>query len=258
MTGWNELFFNEGNFQPDSSKSSEWNRGAYLVEGLEHCGACHTPKNIFGATDDAKHLKGGTLQDWYAPNLAGDLRSGLGSWNADEIEQFLKTGRNAKSAAYGPMAEVITNSTSKLIDLDLKAIATYLKAMPAPSSRKTPTKPDQQVATAGQAIYLDNCAACHRSNGEGSPGTFPSLKGDANAQNRDPTTVIRVILDGARAVPTDARPTPLSMPSFKWKFADEEVAAVATYIRSAWGNAAPPVSGSDVQSTRETLNATTR
>ena len=251
MRGWNELFFNAGTFEPNAKKSPEWNRGAYLVEGLGHCGACHTPTNVFGAAKNDNHLQGGTLQDWYAPSLAGDLRSGLGSWSADDIGQFLKNGRNTRTAAYGPMAEVITNSTSKLNDGDLTAIATYLKDMPAPTSKTQPTKPDPKSAGAGEAIYIDNCSACHRSNGEGTPGTFPALKGDTNVQGGDPTTVIRVILDGTRAVPTNAHPTPLAMPSFKWKLSDEEVAAVASYIRSAWGNSAAVISESEVQTMRQ-------
>ena len=254
MRGWDDLFFKEGEFTPDSGKSSQWNRGAYLVEGLGHCGACHTPTNIFGAAKTREHLQGGSLQDWYAPSLAGDLKSGLGNWSAAEVVEFLKTGRNARTAAFGPMSEVVRYSTSKLNDGDLQAMAVYLKDMPAPPVVTTAAKPDPALARAGEAIYLDNCSACHKSSGEGVPATFPSLKGDSAAQGGDPTTVIRVILDGARAVATDARPTPFSMPSFKWKFSNQEVAAVASYVRSAWGNAAPAVSAAEVQSVRQVLD----
>ena len=254
MRGWNDLFFKEGELSPNPGKSAEWNRGAYLVEGLGHCGACHTPTNVLGAAKTGEPLQGGTLQNWYAPSLAADLRSGLGSWSKADIVEFLKTGRNASTAAYGPMSEVITYSTSKLNDGDLEAIATYLKDVPAPAPAKTPAKLDPKVAQAGQAIYIDNCSACHKSNGEGVPGTFPPLKGDAAAQGGDPTTVIRVILDGAHAVATDARPTPVSMPTFRWKLSDQEIAAVASYVRSAWGNAAAAVSAADVQSMRLALD----
>lgn len=258
MAGWNEIFFKKGEFSPDPKKSAEWNRGAYLVEGLGHCGACHTPTNVFGAANSGEKLQGGTLQDWYAPALAGELRSGLGNWSADDIVQFLKVGRNSRTAAYGPMSEVITNSTSKLNDEDLKAIAAYLKDVPVPAVEKKPGKPDPKLVQAGQAIYIDNCSACHRSNGEGTPGTFPPLKGDTTVQDRDPTTIIRLVLDGVHAVATDARPTPLSMPSFGWKLSDEQIAAVASYIRSAWGNAASPVSESNVRSMRHVLRTTAK
>jgi mono/diheme cytochrome c family protein len=250
MAGWNELFFHPGTFAPDATKPADWNRGAYLVEGLGHCGACHTPTNVFGAAEKSNRLQGGTLQNWYAPSLSGDLRSGLGSWSVAEIVEFLKTGRNARTAAYGPMAEVITFTTSKLSDADLTAIATYLKDMPAGKPPAPPEKPDQKVTQAGEAIFVDDCSACHRMNGEGVAGMFPALKGDAVVQSAKATTAIRLILNGGRAVVTDARPTALSMPSFGWKLSDDQVAAVASYIRSAWGNAASPVSASDVSELR--------
>ncbi len=258
MRGWNDFFFAEGEYAPDAAKPADWNRGAYLVEGLGHCGACHTQTDMFGAAKKKERLQGGTLENWYAPSLAGALGPGLGRWSADDIVQFLKTGRNTRTAAYGPMAEVIADSTSKLDDGDLKAIATYLKDMPAPAAGGTHEPPDAKLAQAGKAVYIDNCSACHRSNGEGTPGTFPALKGDSAVQGADPTTVIRLILDGVRAVATDAHPTPLSMPSFAWKLSDEQIAAVASYIRSDWGNASAPVSASDVHSMRQELQATAK
>lgn len=253
MEGWNKLFFKEGTFEADASKPKDWNRGAYLVEGLGHCGACHTPTNVLGAGKKDFYLQGGTLQEWYAPSLASDLRTGLGSWSKADIVTFLKSGRNARSTAYGPMSEVITFSTSKLNDDDLNAIAVYLKDLPPSNSDNKPAQVGTQRMHSGQALYVDNCSACHRSNGEGLPGMFPPLKGDANVQNRDPTTVVRLILNGARAATTDARPTPLSMPAFGWKLSDDHIAAIATYVRNSWGNAAPAVSSSDVQSLRKSL-----
>jgi mono/diheme cytochrome c family protein len=254
MAGWNELFFNPGTFVPDATKSAEWNRGAYLVEGLGHCGACHTPTNVFGAAEKTSRLQGGTLQDWYAPSLAGDLRTGLGAWRADEITAFLKTGHNARTAAYGPMSEVVTFTTSKLSDADVAAIAAYLKDMPAGTSQPQPEKPDQSIARSGEAIYVDNCSACHRMNGEGVSGMFPSLKGDAVVQSSKATTVVRLVLSGGRSVPTASRPTSLSMPSFGWKLSDEQIADVVSYVRSAWGNSASPVSASDVSALRNQIS----
>ena len=258
MKGWNELFFKEGTFQSDSNKSPEWNRGAYLVEGLGHCGACHTPTNVLGASQKKAALHGGTLQDWYAPNLTGDVRSGLGSWSVDDITSFLKTGRNSHTTAYGAMSEVIEFSTSKLSENDLKAIAVYLKDIPPDTSSadNSSGKVDQKIVDAGKAIYVDNCSACHQMNGEGVPGMFPPLKGDANVQDRDPTTIIRVILDGAHAATTAAKPTQLSMPSFNWKLSNEQIADLATYIRNAWGNTAGTVSQSKVEELRESVRST--
>jgi mono/diheme cytochrome c family protein len=255
MQGWDKLFFKQGTYKPNPQKPPEWNRGAYLVEGLGHCGACHTPRNLFGAAKKGDRFEGASLQDWYAPSLAGDLRNGLGNWSAGEIAEFLKTGRNDRTVAYGPMSEVVTDSTSKLSDGDLKAIAAYLKDMPAAESTSQPAKPDPKVADAGKAIYVDQCSACHGMNGEGVPATFPMLKGDPVVQSPDPANVIRLILNGGRAAVTDERPTPFSMPPFGWKLTDAEIAAAATYVRNAWGNAASPVGADDVRSLRGKLNA---
>jgi mono/diheme cytochrome c family protein len=253
MEGWDALFFKAGAFKPNPQKPADWNRGAYLVEGLGHCGACHTPRNMFGAAQKDERFQGASLQDWYAPNLASDLRTGLGSWSTDELVQFLKTGRNDRTVAYGPMSEVITNSTSKLSDDDLKAIAAYLKDMPAAPPKSPPAKPEPKVADAGKAIYVDQCSACHGMNGEGVAQTFPTLKGSPIVQSQDATTVIRLILNGGRAAVTDARPTPVSMPAFGWKLTDAEVAAVASYVRNAWGNAASAVDADSVRDLRHSV-----
>ena len=149
MAGWNDIFFKEGEFSPDTKKSAEWNRGAYLVEGLGHCGACHTPTNVFGAAKSGEHLQGGTLQDWYAPDLAGELRPGLGKLEHRRHRAISQGRAKQRTAAYGPMAEVITNSTSKLNDDDLKAIATYLKDMPAPATEKTPSQARPEAGSSG-------------------------------------------------------------------------------------------------------------
>jgi mono/diheme cytochrome c family protein len=259
MRPWNWMFFEDGTFRADAGKPAEWNRGAYLVEGLGHCGACHTPKNLLGADKDDKALEGASLQNWVAPNLGADLRTGLGSWSIGDIAEYLRTGRNSHDNATGPMSEVIQYSTSKLTPDDLHAIAVYLKDLPGDAAQAKPADTartvDSGVVSAGQAIFIDQCSACHRANGEGVPTVFPPLKGNANVQQQDPTTVVRVILQGARSTPTEERPTPLSMPSFAWKLSDAQVAAVASYVRSSWGNAAPSVSADTVKDLRGAVRA---
>jgi mono/diheme cytochrome c family protein len=256
MRGWNWLFFKPGTFVPDGSKSAEWNRGAYLVEGPGHCGACHTPTNPVGAAERSRDLTGNRLQHWFAPQLANDERVGLGGWSDDEIVEYLKTGRNARSGATGLMAEVVANSTSKLTKEDLHAIAVYIKDV-AGRAPDEPDAADQAAMSAGKAIFDDSCAACHRSDGAGVPRMFPPLAHNANVQSVDPTSVIRVILQGAQTVPTDAAPTPSTMPAFDWKLNDDEIAAVASYVRNSWGNAAAPVSADRVAELRRGLRATT-
>lgn len=252
MTGWNALFFNERRFLPVAGKSEAWNRGAYLVEGLGHCGACHTPKNALGADRTGAQLQGNEIQDWFAPALGGDLRTGLGGWSEDEVVEYLHTGRNAKSAATGPMAEVVAYSTANMAEADLRAMAIYLKDQPAaagPAPAPLATSDPRMVA--GQAIYVDNCAACHVGNGVGVARLFPKLAGSAVVQSTLPVTLARVVLAGTRAVATDSAPTGPAMPAFGWKLTDDQVASVLTYVRNAWGNAADPVDSNAVRVMRQ-------
>jgi mono/diheme cytochrome c family protein len=252
MIGWNTLNFSPHGFTGDPNRSAEWNRGAYLVRGPGHCGACHTPKTALQAEQDGKELQGAVIENWFAPDLTGNSRTGLGRWSAADIEEYLHTGRNAHAAAVGLMAEVVTYSTSLLSDGDRKAIATFLKSLPADADTASPA-PDAAAMRAGGAIFFDACTACHLVKGKGQPRMFPPLEGSAVAQQRDPTGVIRLILAGGRTAPTLTRPTFQTMPSFAWKLDDQEVADVATYVRNSWGNRAPPVSAKQVAAIRSKL-----
>jgi mono/diheme cytochrome c family protein len=253
MAGWNGLFFNEGTYQSDPHKSAQWNRGAYLVEGLGHCGACHTPKNALGAPERKNRLEGGYGEHWYAMDLTGDMREGLGSWSQQDIVEYLKTGSNGKAAAGGPMAEVVANSTQHLKDADLQAIATYLADTPVTKeARKVDDgKIDQAVLDRGHALYVDNCTGCHMAGGEGLHNVFPPLKGSAAVLATEPATALQAILDGATVVATRDKPTALAMPAFGWKLGDGDIADLTTYIRNAWGNHATAVSSHDVAKLRK-------
>ncbi|HJT05989.1 MAG TPA: cytochrome c [Stellaceae bacterium] len=253
MAVWNALFFTPGTFKPVAGKSAEWNAGAYLVEGPGHCGACHTAKNFLGGDKTSRTLEGGVLQGWYSPNLTGDKRAGLGSWSPDEIVAYLKSGHNDAAAATGPMSEVVADSTSQMRDDDLRAIAAYLKDQPATGAEPSRVAASDPAMRAGEAIYVDNCAACHAMSGEGVARLFPALKGGPATQSADPTSLIRVVLQGARSVATEGAPTGPAMPAFDWKLSDAQVASVLTYIRNSWGNAAAAVSASDVHRSRGTL-----
>jgi mono/diheme cytochrome c family protein len=252
MAGWNELYFHEGALKADPTKSEQWNRGAYLVEGLGHCGACHTATNELGASKAGETLKGGDFgEHWYAPRLTSDLRDGLGGWSAAEIVEYLKTGANAKSAAAGPMAEVIKNSTQHLNDADLNAVAAYLKDFPVGKVKATTTTDiNKQALSRGEALYFDNCTGCHMENGEGLAQTFPPLKGSSAIQAKTPDTVIHVVLAGAKIAATKGKPTGFAMPAFDWKLDDKEVADLVNYIRNAWGNHASLTSADTVSKVR--------
>ena len=232
MVGWNMLYFTPGEYHPDSDKSDEWNRGAYLGEGLMHCGACHTPKSLAGGDKTSERLQGYALQGWFAPDLTGDPRHGLGSWSSDDITAYLKTGHNRFAAASGPMAQVVAKSSSKLSDTDLHAVAIWLKDQPAAEETTTPPVDRSAAMKVGAAIYADECSACHMPSGAGVPKLFPALAGAPAVQSIDPTSVIRVVLAGTRSVATDHAPTAPAMPGFAWLLGDRETAAVLTYIRN--------------------------
>ncbi len=256
MKGWNALYFDPGTYKPDRSKSAEWNRGAYLVKGLGHCGACHTPRNALGAAERSHAFEGAETSHWYAPPLDGDKADGLGNWTSNELVRFLKTGHADKTVAFGPMAEVVTNSTSRMSDADIKAMAVYLKSLPAQRNRQeSASKPSDSAQAIGKAIYADTCSACHGLQGEGTAGLFPTLKDSSVVQSDNALTVIRLILDGGHSVSVRNGRTATGMPSFGWKLSDAQIAAVASYVRSAWGNAASPVTAGDVHDLRQIVQS---
>jgi mono/diheme cytochrome c family protein len=251
MRLWNLLFFKPGILEPDQQKSTQWNRGRYLVEGVAHCGVCHTPKNIFGADKRARAFGGGRVLGWFAPRLDGAERSGLKSWSVDDIVEYLQSGRNAKSHADGLMAEVIVNSTSKMSDADVRAIAVYLKDLPAGAPEAAVTPPSAAEMKAGSEIYAHACVSCHETDGSGAPRIYPPLPGNANLQSADPSSTLRIILDGAQTVTTPRAPNAGSMPAYAKQLSDQQVADVTNYIRNSWGNAAPPVTAEQVEKARK-------
>jgi mono/diheme cytochrome c family protein len=222
------------------------------VQGAGHCGTCHTPKTILGGDKVSAPLAGATLQGWFAPNITTDPHKGIGGWSQDDIVQYLKTGANSGTLAFGPMAEAVVHSTSNMTDKDLAAIAVYLKdsGIARSASGAAQVASDNGVMRAGSAIYKDSCAACHKDSGTGESELFPRLAGSALVQSDDATTLIRVTLQGARAVATSDKPTGPAMPAFDWRLNDAQVTSVLTYVRNSWGNAAASVAASEVASQR--------
>lgn len=253
VSGWNLLFFKPKSFVPNPKMSPAWNRGAYIVTGLGHCGACHTRLNMLGAPEKNHALQGNTLDGWYAPDITGNRTTGLGTWSEAEIVAYLRTGRNARAIATGPMATVVMDSTQHMTVADLRAIATYLLSIPGADTAPHAPKVEAKVQTAGMAIYRDNCAACHGASGAGASGLIPALVGDAAVVGTDPTSVLHVILNGATANHTQFAPTDPGMPAFDWKLSNAQVAAVATFIRTNWGNHASVVNSGAVRGMRRKL-----
>src|SRR6202012_2694184 len=188
---------------------------------------------------------------WYAPRLDGAARSGLKSWSVDDLVEYLQSGRNDHSNADGPMADVIAHSTSKMNDADVRAIAIFRKDLPARSPEPAGSPPSQAQMTNGEKIYKGACVACHEIDGSGSPRIYPPLPGNANLQSVNPLSTLRIILDGAETVTTPRAPNGGSMPAYAAKLSDQDIADVATYIRNAWGNAAPAVSADEVAKARD-------
>jgi mono/diheme cytochrome c family protein len=260
IAGWNLLYFDEGTFQADPQKSSAWNRGAYLVESLGHCGACHTPKSYFGGAQSSEALAGGYTMGghdngWYAPSLRGERRAGLGDWSAADIVEYLKTGANARTAAAGPMAEVVTKSTSQFSDWDLAAVAVYLKSLPALHDEAALQTLAPQALARGEQLFVDNCAACHMHDGGGIAHAFPALMGSSAIQALAPASMVRIVLGGAAVPAAPHQRSYLAMPAFGNKLDDEEVADVVTYVRNAWGNRASKVDADLVAKSRKALRA---
>jgi mono/diheme cytochrome c family protein len=247
---WNALYFKEGEYQTNSKQSTEWNRGAFLVDGPGHCGACHTPKTFLGGDKLDQYLEGGFLQGWSAPDITNAALSGLGHWSQADLTAYLKSGHNRVSAATGPMGEVVSLSTTHMTDSDLNAIATYLKSLPGKPGDASPPPVNDPAMTAGAAIYRDQCSACHGLDGKGIAELFPSVAESSTARSDDPTTSIRIVLRGARSVGTKDQPTAPGMPSYGQQLNDDEVAAVLTYIRNSWGGAAKPVDAAAVSKVR--------
>ncbi|TWR99720.1 cytochrome c [Pseudomonas saxonica] len=253
-------------FTPVAGQDPVVSRGAYLVEGLGHCGACHTPRALtmqekaLGADDGSAFLSGSApLEGWIAKNLRGD-KDGLGSWDEAQLVQFLKTGRSDRSAVFGGMSDVIEHSMQYMSPADLTAIARYLKSLPAVDPADKPHKYDPAVADAlwngddskrGAAVYIDNCAACHRTDGNGYKRVFPALAGNPVLQSEDPTSLIHIVLKGGTLPATHTAPSTFTMPAFDWRLSDQEVADVVNFIRTSWGNKGGDVTAKAVKALRE-------
>ena len=264
---WRALFFSPGVYQPDHQRSAEWNRGAYLVNGLGHCAACHTARNALGATDGL-NLAGGLIpiQNWYAPSLVSADAAGVGDWDREEIVRLLKTGVSAHASVTGPMAEVVRGGTQYLSSEDLNAMAQFLKELvPTTGSATKEQEAIAVMATAsstplasvpavvkerGEKIYQQQCAQCHGDKGEGVPNAYPALAGNRAVRMPQTVNLVQIVLNGGYAPATSGNPRPFGMPPFVLVLDDSDVAAVLTHIRTTWGNQASAVSPLEVNRIR--------
>ncbi len=239
MFFWRVLFFDEGTFKPDKSKSAAWNRGAYLVEALAHCNDCHTPRNLLGATIPSERFEGAQIDNWYAPNITEKALKEVNKWDKARMIAFLKKGASANTTTLGPMHVVVHDSLSKLKESDIAAIATYMlndetgageTVEPAKVAELTP-----KTETKAEKLYDTHCAPCHQKTGEGMKGKVPPLAGNPTVEATDPYNIISVVLEG---IPS--RGGFLTMPSFAKQLSDQDTADIANYVRITWGNKAKP------------------
>lgn len=252
LYAWRALYFTPGVYQPDTTQSPQWNRGAYLVKGLGHCNECHTERNSLGAMNQDTLLSGGTIpaQGWYAPDLSMKPGGGLEGWTRQDIVELLKTGTSSRGAVFGPMADVVRNSTQHLTDADLNAIAVYLDSLPARATKHVEATAKAANYAAGKQVFEKNCAACHGSKGQGADAIYPPLAGNSTVIEPTGISAIRSVLLGGFPPATAGNPQPYSMPPYAPTLSDDEVAAVVNYIRQSWGNMATPVQAVDVKKYR--------
>jgi mono/diheme cytochrome c family protein len=256
---WKSLYFDEGRFVSDAKQSEQWNRGAYLVEALAHCSACHSPRNFLGAEKTGALYTGGVLQEpdeergsvvRSAPNLTPSPH-GLGAWSEDDIAEYLKLGINSRTRLMGTMNEIVLNSTRYLSEADTRAMAVYLKSPAHGAAADTGGRPIKKVQDLGAKQYDIHCGTCHLPSGLGSAETAPPLAGSALAQAPDPSSLIDLVINGPRMPPeppsNEWRMRPWQdMTPFAQKLSDEQAAALLTFVRNSWGNAASAIEPGDI------------
>lgn len=255
---WRALYFRPGVYVNDDKQSVEWNRGAYLTQGLGHCSTCHSPRDSLGGTNLSAELGGGMIPvlNWYAPPLNGDKENGLGNWEAEHLSAFLKTGVAPLRSASGPMSEVVAGSLQHMKNDDISAMTTYLKSLPQQRTSTTlatqsiPAETKQAMIAAGAKLYENQCASCHQVSGKGAASIYPALAGNHAVTAPIATNVIRMVLHGGYAPSTEGNPRPYGMPPYGQSMTDEEVATVITYIRNSWGNESSAISPLEVNQYR--------
>jgi mono/diheme cytochrome c family protein len=255
---WRALYFRPERHVEDPSRTPEWNRGAYLVQGLGHCGACHSARTALGGTRNLMDLSGGLIpmQNWYAPSLSAPAQAGVADWPVQDIVQLLSTGSSPRGTVMGPMAEVVLHSTQYIEPRDLRAMAVYLKSLPpqaADTDPREPPKPDPSVMERGGKLYERHCASCHGEQGQGVPGAYPALAGNRAITMPETNNLVQVVLHGGFPPATRGNPRPFGMPPFATVLSDADVAAVITYLRSSWNNRAAPVTELAVTQQRSSL-----
>ncbi|CAG4888596.1 c-type cytochrome [Paraburkholderia saeva] len=267
---WNVVFLKSGVYQDKPGKDVAWNRGAYLIQGLGHCGSCHTPRGFAfqeKALDESgsAFLTGGLLDGWFAANLTGEHNVGLGRWTEQDLSTFLKTGANAHASAFGSMTSVINNSTQAMNDTDVTAMAQYLKSLPASGGyggaqyaydpKATKVSLNRPAFDPGAKVYAAYCMHCHGVDGRGFAPMLAPLAGNPNVLEKDASSLVNVTLNGTGDLVVGGIPAPYPMPKYAPVLNDQQIADVLTFVRAGWNNNAPAVLPDDVAKMRKSTNA---
>jgi len=270
LTFWNMVFLDKTVYRDKDGKDVAWNRGAYLVQGLGHCGSCHTPRGVAfqeKALDESgsAYLTGAALDGWFAANLTGEQNVGLGRWSDAELTSFLKTGANAHASAFGSMTDVINHSTQGMNDQDVAAMTAYLKSLPAAGGTNAPAyayDPKASVALlahpatdAGARVYTAYCMHCHGVDGRAFAPLLAPLAGNPNVLEKDPSSLINVTLNGTHDLVIQGIPAAYPMPKYEQVLNDQQIADVLTFIRAGWNNGAPAVAPAEVAKMRKSTQA---
>jgi alcohol dehydrogenase (quinone), cytochrome c subunit len=266
---WSLMFTTSGSYVAKNEHNADWNRGAYLVQGLGHCGACHTPRGLAfqeKALDEssAVYVSGALLDAWYAPDLRGDARTGLGGWSKDDLVDFLKYGHNRGESPFGSMIDVVNNSTPYLSDSDINAMAVYLKSLQATSTQQPFAYDDATTAALrsghasqpGATLYTGTCANCHGFDAKGFAPYIPALAGNPVVLDNDPSSLINLVRNASNPLVVKGTPDAYRMPQFRLQYSDQEIADVVTFIRNGWGNQAPAVTAAAVAKLRKSTDPT--
>lgn len=253
LVGWRALFFRPEVYASQPAQSAEWNRGAYLVQGLAHCSACHEARNALGGTSTRDNPAGGLVLNWYAPVLSAASEAGVQDWPDQDIVDLLAAGKSARGSALGPMAEVVYESLQHGSAEDIRAMAVYLKSLPVTARPEPVAMPRvlpqdlPQAKSSGEAVYAQHCAQCHGDRGEGRAPAGPALAGNRAVTMDSAVNPIRAVLFGGYTPGTAGNPRPYGMPPFSSTLSKQEVADVLSYVRQSFGNDARPVTAVEVE-----------
>ena len=257
MIFWSLAFNPNTRFAPNTEKSAEWNRGAYIAEALAHCGDCHTPRNLAFALDNHRKFGGAVAAGWRAYDITSDKGTGIGSWSDEEVFAYLAKGHaTGRGTASGPMGEAVDHSFSRMDPADIRALVTYLRSIPAVASSEpatiappAPASPKEGGAVAdapGRKVFAQACVSCHSWTGVSALSPFATISGSRAVNDPSATNVAQIVISGTRRF----TPGAMSMPAFGSTYTDTEIAAVANYVTGRFGNSASKLTAKDVADLR--------